>query len=171
MKPFRLLLLRHGKSDWSVDTDDYHRPLKPRGVKAAQRIGAWLYQQSLTPNYILSSPATRAWQTCQLCCQAMGLCSETIHLEKQAYHAAEQGIIRLLQGISEEYTTVLFVGHNPGLEQALLYLLPELPPPHADGKIFPTGTLAHLEFRTPWQALAAGQGTLRHLIRGKELTF
>ena len=34
-----LLLLRHGKSDWETQSDDFSRPLKDRGKRAAQRIG------------------------------------------------------------------------------------------------------------------------------------
>ena len=55
-----LLLLRHGKSDWSAGTDDLHRPLKNRGKRGAQRIGTWMWQQDLVPDHIISSPATRA---------------------------------------------------------------------------------------------------------------
>ena len=36
-----LLILRHGKSDWDKTVDDYHRPLKNRGKRGAQRIGVW----------------------------------------------------------------------------------------------------------------------------------
>ncbi len=32
-----LLILRHGKSDWSGDKDDFNRPLEDRGKRAAQR--------------------------------------------------------------------------------------------------------------------------------------
>ncbi|NNJ95082.1 MAG: histidine phosphatase family protein, partial [Halobacteria archaeon] len=39
-----LLILRHGKSDWDAGTDDYHRPLKDRGKRGAQRMGVWLLQ-------------------------------------------------------------------------------------------------------------------------------
>ena len=53
--PRELLLLRHGKSDWKVDVDDYHRPLKNRGKRGAQRIGVWLSQHGLIPDLILSS--------------------------------------------------------------------------------------------------------------------
>ena len=37
-----LLLLRHGKSDWSEQVEDFKRPLKDRGKRGAQRIGVWL---------------------------------------------------------------------------------------------------------------------------------
>jgi phosphohistidine phosphatase len=33
-----LLLLRHGKSDWGVSSDDFHRPLKIQGKRSAQRV-------------------------------------------------------------------------------------------------------------------------------------
>lgn len=67
-----LLRLKHGKSDWNVPVDDFLRPLKERGKRGAQRIGAWLGEQSLVPDYILSSPAERACTTAEKCIKAMG---------------------------------------------------------------------------------------------------
>ncbi|HBJ28222.1 histidine phosphatase family protein, partial [Cobetia sp.] len=68
-----LLLMRHGKSDWSVAADDFHRPLKERGKRGAQRMGAWLAQEALVPDAILSSPALRARATAEKCVKSMGL--------------------------------------------------------------------------------------------------
>lgn len=56
----QLLIMRHAKSDWSVNTSDFKRPLKLRGKSAAQHMGIWLLQNNLLPDYILSSPAERA---------------------------------------------------------------------------------------------------------------
>ena len=44
-----LLLLRHGKSDWDTETDDFNRPLKDRGKRGAQRVGA--YELTNAPDY------------------------------------------------------------------------------------------------------------------------
>lgn len=63
---YELLLLRHGKSDWSTGDDDFHRPLKDRGKHAAQRIGVWLAQQKRIPDIIISSPAERALNSAQI---------------------------------------------------------------------------------------------------------
>jgi phosphohistidine phosphatase len=63
-----LLLLRHGKSDWSTGVDDYHRPLKDRGKRDAQRIGVWLAQQKMIPDLIVTSSAERALVTAQKAC-------------------------------------------------------------------------------------------------------
>ncbi|MEJ2405597.1 MAG: histidine phosphatase family protein, partial [Candidatus Thiodiazotropha sp.] len=48
-----LLLLRHGKSDWTQQMDDFDRPLKDRGKRGAQRVGIWLLQQSLVPDLVV----------------------------------------------------------------------------------------------------------------------
>ena len=32
-RPRELLLLRHGRSDWSVSSDDFHRPLRLKGKR------------------------------------------------------------------------------------------------------------------------------------------
>ena len=63
-----LLILRHGKSDWEAGTDDFHRPLKDRGKRGAQRVGVWLLQQGLLPDHVVSSPAERAIVTAEKAC-------------------------------------------------------------------------------------------------------
>ena len=60
-----LMLLRHGKSDWTEQLDDFDRPLKDRGKRGAQRMGVWLIQQELLPDHVVSSPAERAIVTAQ----------------------------------------------------------------------------------------------------------
>ena len=83
----QLLVLRHGKSDWSVDVSDFERPLKKRGKKAAQRMGAWLQQQDLVPDYIMSSPAERALNTAEKLTKAMGLTANQVHYDSRLYVA------------------------------------------------------------------------------------
>ena len=41
----RLWLLRHAKSDWDTGAADFDRPLKKRGRKSADRLGAWLAER------------------------------------------------------------------------------------------------------------------------------
>ena len=60
-----LILMRHGKSDWSKPLSDYKRPIKKRGYREAESIGRWLKEQGLLPDLIISSPAVRARETAQ----------------------------------------------------------------------------------------------------------
>lgn len=66
-----LWLLRHGKSDRDAVGSDFDRPLKPRGRRAAQRLGEWLQERGLYPDLIITSPARRELNTAQLVCDAL----------------------------------------------------------------------------------------------------
>lgn len=164
-----LLILRHGKSDWSADTDDFHRPLKDRGKRGAQRIGVWLAQQDLRPDYIVSSSAERAMVTAEKTCKVMGLGTQQIHSDRAVYEAGLQNLLQVLAACPETAQRVLLVGHNPGLEQLLEYLVAEQVPDTADGKLLPTATLARLEMPADWQQLESGCAVLKSIIRPASL--
>ena len=73
MKGNTLLVLRHGKSDWTTGHEDFHRPLVSRGHLGSQKMGAWIKARKLLPDAVLSSPAERARATTVAACEAMGL--------------------------------------------------------------------------------------------------
>jgi len=164
-----LLLLRHGKSDWSIYVNDYQRPLKNRGKRGAQRIGDWLQQQGLVPDLIYASPAERALATAQKCGKVMGIGAKNVHLDKRIYLANPQQLLDVLADCPDEAQCVMLVGHYPGLEQLLSFLSNrpiEIP---KDGKLLPTATLARLAMPDDWHNLKAGSATLMQLVRAADL--
>jgi phosphohistidine phosphatase len=164
-----LLILRHGKSDWDAGTDDFHRPLKDRGKRAAQRVGAWLLLQGLLPDHVVSSPAERASVTAEKACKAMGMNARAIQREKTVYEAMTGALLQVLAGCPESAQRVMLVGHNPGLEELLVYLARESIAYPADGKLLPTATLARLAMPGGWQGLHAGSARLLSITRPGEL--
>lgn len=164
-----LLLLRHGKSDWSAEMDDFSRPLKKRGRRAAKQIGRWLYEQRLIPDTILSSPATRALETAQRVCRQLDIDESTIICDPRIYEADAQTLLTILTTDCHQ-RRVLLVGHNPGLEDLLLKLTPHSIPLSANGKCLPTAALAHLTFEGDWTELAEGSAKLVTLIRPDSLS-
>jgi len=162
-----LLLLRHAKSDWSVDSDDFSRPLKKRGQRAANQIGRWLSMQHLIPDTILSSPATRALETAQRVCRQLDIDESSIIYEPRIYEADAQTLLAILKNRCHE-RRVLLVGHNPGLEELLLKLIPHPVPLSANGKCLPTAALAQLAFESDWAELADAK--LVTLIRPDSLS-
>lgn len=163
-----LLLLRHAKSDWPVDVDDFSRPLKKRGRRAAKQVGRWLSEQRLIPDTILSSPATRALTTAQRVCQQLGIDESAIICDPRIYEADAQTLLTLLKTCGHGHR-VLLVGHNPGLEDLLLKLIPHSTPLSANGKHLPTAALARLAFKSEWSALAEGSAELVTLVRPDSL--
>lgn len=162
-----LLIVRHGKSDWSVVASDFDRPLKKRGKKAASRLGKWLYQQHLQPDLVISSPANRAITTARLVCDAMNI--DLIIEEKRIYEAALDDLLLVLADIPEEKSRIILVGHNPGLEMLLSYLVEEeISLPH-DDKLLPTASMAYLGMPDNWQNLPSGNARLINIVRAREL--
>jgi phosphohistidine phosphatase len=160
-----LLLLRHGKSDWSVGVDDFYRPLKDRGKRAAQRIGVWLAQQKLVPDLIVSSPAERALVTAEKTCKAMGNGAQDIQKEERIYEAGLSDLLKVLADCPADAGRVMLVGHNPGLEELLEWLVIDSVPVPEDGKLLPTATLARLQMPADWGALIAGCAQLHSITR------
>lgn len=160
-----LLLLRHGKSDWGSGVDDYHRPLKDRGKRAAQRIGVWIAQQKIIPDRIVTSPAERALVTAQKTCKAMGNGDEGIVQDERIYAAGLDELLGVLADCPQDAGRVMLVGHNPGLEELLVWLAGEAVPQPDDGKLLPTATLARLEMPADWCALVAGCARLVSITR------
>ncbi|MCP4044139.1 MAG: histidine phosphatase family protein, partial [Gammaproteobacteria bacterium] len=134
-----LFILRHAKSSWTSDADtDFDRPLAKRGKRDAPRMGGWMKDQGLIPDYIVSSPANRAQKTCKLVCKELGVVKSCITWDESIYAADLEELLDVLTGCPRKAKRVLLVGHNPGLDMLLSYLWGddlELPD---DGNLVPT---------------------------------
>jgi len=121
----RLLILRHAKSSWADSSqDDWHRPLNPRGLRDAPRVGEWLRERAVMPDIIITSDAVRARTTAQAVADAAGYPRDIV-TSPSLYHAKPDDLLDALNGVSDEAATVLIVGHNPGLEDFVLLLTGE----------------------------------------------
>ena len=165
-----LLVLRHGKSDWSSDAaSDFERPLAARGRKAVKRMGRWLREEQLAPDYIVSSPAKRAEQTALRACEYAGIPSKLIVWNERIYEADVPDLLRVLAQCPRDNRRVMIVGHNPGLADLVAYLggdLIEIPP---DGKLMPTAALAQLELPDKWKGLEQGCARALCITRARDL--
>lgn len=163
-----LLILRHGKSDWGLGVEDFYRPLKNRGKRGAQHIGIWLWQHDLRPGLIVSSPAERAITTAHKCCKSMGLSVDIISEDQRIYEASLDELLAVLAEVPGDQVRVMLVGHNPGLEELLVYLSDDEMPLTEDGKLLTTATLARLEMPDDWSSLNSHCASLKDLIRPRE---
>jgi phosphohistidine phosphatase len=165
-----LLLLRHAKSDWESDApSDIERPLARRGKKDAPRIGECLYREGLVPALILSSPAERARETALRVCKALDYKKREINWESALYEADLKTLLAVLSNYAHAPSTVLLVGHNPGLEELLRYLAGDEVEELKEDKLLPTAALARLEMPDDWGLLDAGCAGLLTLVRAKAL--
>jgi len=165
----QLLLMRHGKSDWSREVDDFDRPLKKRGKRGAQRMGAWLKAQNILPDFIVSSPAERAYNTAAKLTKAMGLTVQDIAIDERIYEANLEQLQAVLADCPKAAKRVLVIGHNPGLEDLLYYLQAGQLAVSENGKLLATATLALLEMPDNWKALKKGSAKVVSITRASKL--
>ena len=170
-KPNReLLVLRHGKSAWDTDAEtDFDRPLAPRGKRDAPKIGLWLKERELVPDYLVSSPAERASQTVLRVGKELGMEKEQIHWDSRIYGASISALLAVLAECPRQADRVMLVGHNPGLEELVLFLGAATVQIPGDGKLMPTAALARLELPADWSGLAPGSARLLSITRPRML--
>jgi phosphohistidine phosphatase len=165
-----LLILRHAKSDWGAGaSSDFGRPLAKRGKKDAPRVGEWLYREGLIPDLVVSSPAQRASQTAVKVCKSMEYKKKNIRWERQLYEGDVARLLRVLASCPPCARTVLLVGHNPVLEELVLFLAGDEVQIPADGKLLPTATVAQIEMPDDWSALDSDCAQLISITRPRNL--
>lgn len=168
--PRELLLLRHAKSDWdSGAEDDFLRPLAKRGKKDAPRVGEWLYREGLVPDLVLSSPAERARQTTLKVCKSMDFGTKKVIWDEAIYEAGVDALLGVLARCPAGSSSVLLVGHNPGLEDLVRFLAGDEVDEPGDGKLMPTAAVARLEMPDDWGVLQPGCAHLVAITRPKGL--
>jgi phosphohistidine phosphatase len=133
-----LLILRHAKSSWKhSELADHDRPLNKRGKRDAPRIGKLLRQENLVPELILSSTAKRARRTAEAVAQSSGYENE-IHIVSAFYHAGSETFYNVIARSPDQYSPIMIVGHNPGLEVFLEDIT-------GYSERLPTAALAHVD--------------------------
>lgn len=166
-----LLILRHAKSAWDTGAaSDFERPLSKRGRRDAPRVGRFLLEQGLVPDYVVSSPAERAKQTVVAVCRELGIGKDDIHWDERIYHAATGTLQRVLSESPANAQRVLIAGHNPGLESLVQTLSAERVSMPDDWKLMPTAAVAHLEIPGEWKDLDGGTARLLSLTRARSLS-
>ncbi|MCY4628584.1 MAG: histidine phosphatase family protein [Acidobacteria bacterium] len=160
----RLLLLRHAKSDWNhPGLRDHDRPLAPRGLRNAPRLGRYLREQNLVPAVALVSTARRARMTAELALEAAGAAPEVMRLIPDLYGSSPDEIVEIVAAEGGDASPLLVVAHNPGMED----LVARLGGRYAH---FPTAALAIVSVPgSDWTGISVARATLDSLVRPREL--
>lgn len=160
-----LLLMRHAKSSWKDESlDDHDRPLNKRGKRDAPRMGEFLRDQRLVPDYILCSSARRARKTAEAVAFAAGYRGET-RITSELYMAPPSRILEILAQTPSQFASVLLLSHNPSLEELLEQLT-------GQSRAITTAAVAHLQLEIEsWSEVTAkSRATLLDLWQPRGLS-
>ncbi len=162
----RLYLLRHAKSSWSDPTlPDVERPLTARGHRACERLSRYIAREKVAPELALCSPARRTRDTLEGIAASLG--RPPTEIEQSLYAASAAELLHRLQRLPEEISSLILIGHNPGLHELAVLLTGESGTELTER--FPTGALATLTHERAWHELAPGTALLRDVVVPREL--
>ena len=119
-----LLVMRHAKSSWATQgLADYERPLNRRGERDAVQMAKFLEAAQINIDRVAASTARRADQTAKTLIKTIdSLESAQLESRDDFYLAAPQAYLDYLSELNESVSTVMLIGHNPGLEALVEYL-------------------------------------------------
>lgn len=165
-------ILRHAKAQPAEAGQlDNERALAPRGVRNARQIGRYLKERGYAPSLVLCSTAYRTRETLA---NVMPFLPEDVvmRIEEQLYMASRAALLRRLREIDDGTVSVMIVGHNPGLEDLVQFLVGRGPPSELR-KLktkFPTAALARIDLGPmSWSKVGKGSGVLTDLVYPREM--
>lgn len=168
-----LTLLRHAKSGYDDPAQrDFDRALNAKGQRAAAVMGRQAKALGVAFDAVAASPATRVVQTLEHF--QIGFGSKAApDWDRRIYLASAATLLDLVQDLPDTHGRVLLAGHNPGLEDLVLLLVPDAGNDPLRDQVelkFPTASVAELTFPVErWEEVAPGTGTLARFIRPRDV--
>ncbi len=165
----RLILIRHAKAVEDEQGGDHTRPLNARGVADAAALGAWLAEQGVMADAVLCSTATRTRETLEILGNSQPSAAQQgkVRYSDKLYLASAADILAQIQAVDDAATTLMVVGHNPGLHVLLAQLTEHYTHAEDEQRVtmkFPTAACAMLRMEADsWADVAAHSPTLEHL--------
>ena len=166
-----LTLLRHAKSGWDDPAlRDFDRALNAKGKRAAALIGGYLRGSGAAFDHVVASPAVRVVETLAQVETGYGRTLAPAW-DRRIYLASAVTLLDVVHDVPPAAAHVLLVGHNPGLEDLALWLVPDSAEPArvALEAKYPTATIAEIEFEGEWVDLAPGAAHLARFVRPRDL--
>lgn len=156
-----LVLLRHGKSDWSVDVPDRERPVGARGLRQADEAGDWLAAHGPALDLAVVSPALRATTTWDRAGARLPR-PPGVRVEDGVYTFAVDDLVEVVAALPASASAVVLVGHAPGIGDLAGAL--------AGREVaMPTSAIAWLSWDGPWSDVLhhAAAGSARLVAAGR----
>lgn len=166
-----LTLLRHAKSGGDDPVSrDFDRPLNAKGRRAAAMMGVHLRSAGLRFDHVVASPALRVTETLDEVWSGYGR-TLPVTWDRRLYLASAATLLEAVHELPVAAERVLMVGHNPGLEDLVLMLVPDTGAALRDAveAKFPTASVAEMGLAGDWPGVRAGSASLDRFIRPRDL--
>jgi len=119
-----VLLIRHAKSGWDFDVEDFDRSLNSRGSSDAPEMAKRLMKKDIKIDAFISSPAKRALTTAGYFAKAYGLKEKNIITIPTLYEPVPEAFSNVIEGVDDELKAIAIFSHNPGITDFINSITP-----------------------------------------------
>ncbi|MPZ40202.1 MAG: histidine phosphatase family protein [Rhizobiales bacterium] len=169
----RLMIFRHAKAEKGAPgARDRDRPLNPRGLKEAPRMGVYMARHKLVPRHALVSPSRRTRETWDGLAAALPA-GIPVFFEDRLYDAAPEALVAVIKETPTSVPTLIVVGHNPGLHETARMLIAagDVEARERLNEGLPTAGLAVIDFAgDDWDKVHPQGGRLERFVTPRLLT-
>ena len=111
-----LTIVRHAESALQdAQYLDKNRPLTENGRSDALLISQRIRDAGIKPSKILSSSATRAWETALIIAKTIQYSKNLLIKDDRLYLADIHNLVRIIEEQNKDVNNLMIIGHNPGL--------------------------------------------------------
>jgi len=158
----KVILIRHGKSDWNKMASDVDRPLSTKGVSDVFKVSDFISNYLPEKFVVWSSIAKRAKDTALIFAQNLSIPIETIIFKNELYTFESDALETCIKNCDNKYSNLVLFGHN----DAILNFVNKFTGKSL--KNVPTSSFISISFsNSDWQSIQ--KGDLEHAIFPKQI--
>ena len=114
-----LFLLRHAKSSWESLLEDRNRSLTKKGIERVKSVAVASSEVFKDIEIVYSSPANRAVHTACIAMKQLHIPFELLNIREALYTFEISQLLNFIKSLSDNYSKVICIGHNPAFTQAV----------------------------------------------------
>lgn len=155
----KLTLLRHGEAAVGMgQSGDLKRKLTQHGRSQLVRLSNLLESEGVNFDYAVSSPALRCLESLEIINKEKRIPITEKHLS--IYESSVMELLNVITSFDDSYSSVLLVGHNPGLSHLVGFLTGD------SSIVFVPGMLVKISFQfSSWKLLSRNTGSVLEVMQ------
>ena len=114
-----LILVRHGKSSWKHDLQDFQRPLKKRAYKDAEKVVKAFMKNNSASFVLWTSPAVRALDSARIFQKELDIGEKDFFIKDQLYTFDERTLADIIASCDDSIDHLMIFGHNPAITEVV----------------------------------------------------
>lgn len=115
-----IFFLRHANSPWAnMSHSDFERPIDEKGYKELILLSHRISEQNYFIEKIFCSPSKRTSETTDLISSEFNFNIDNVRYLNFLYSGSVDDLINFISELDESINSILIVGHNPMMHQAI----------------------------------------------------